>query len=88
MLGVTSFAHFAAVHRHGAVALRVAADIIYTVPGAITIGGVAVSRYVGGVRALHVGALLFGVSRWVNRRVFVLKVGGFLSVSHGVRSLK
>lgn len=77
MLGVAALAHFAAVHRHRLVALGVAADIVDAVAGAVAVGGIAVGRYVGRVRALHLGAFLLGVGGGVYGRFIVREVGFF-----------
>ena len=77
LVSVFARAFTAFVNRHGAVALRIAADIIYAVAGAVAVGSVAVRRYIGGIRALHLSALFLGIGGGVDGRFIVREVGFF-----------
>lgn len=77
MLRVAAFAHLAGVYRCGVVALRVVADVVYAVAGAVAVGGIAVGRYVGCVRALYLGAFPFGIGSRVDGCFIVRQVSFF-----------
>lgn len=77
MFGVAALTYFTAVYRHRVITLRIIANIVYAVAGAVAIGGVAVGRYVHRVGALYLRAFLFGISSGVNGRFVVREVGFF-----------
>ena len=79
MFGITALAYFTAVNGHGLIALWIAADVIYTMAGTVAVGGIAVGRYIGRIRALHLRAFLLSISSRVNGRFIVREVGFFLS---------
>ena len=88
VLRIAAFTYTAFVDRHWFVALGIITDVVHAFAGAIAVGSIAVGRNIAHVRGLYLRAFPFRVGRWVNGRFFVLKVGVFLSVSHGVRRLE
>ena len=75
VFSVAAFAHFAGVYRHRPVALRVAANFVDAFTDAVAIGSIAMGRYTGRIRALHLSTFSLGVGPWINGCFNVLGVG-------------